>query len=586
MITVSSYAKTYDELMKDAESYEEQKEWFYALGAYHDAINSSENPEIAKQKYNQLSKCIKSGKPGYGEFNIFSMHDEWVNLIKNAEKYFTETFPYKILYGDLNMDSADYKTKTANYKLNLFITQSDFYKDALNILQEGYSNTNHSDWTDLESENKELWFNNDYVGIHNFGITGFPILTGIYKKSTVGTELEKIEKVESFKTLQSEIVNIYNNDKVALVHLASILTPLNQSTAKRFPGTVGISVCETPAFAACFSSNGFWNRNIEGSFGSIQFFLPFFNDGEQTCYDIKLAIYDDNDDLILEGTRQTICINNYSYSFNKIPQEKLSVIDSRKYKIKLIGIWLNYGVYDISLMTDEDIENNTIRGVLKSLPDIQLNIDNIYFIDKAILEKQRHIDEQNKAKKEAEQIAKEKAEWDIFIYKMKEKYTEYNQQVVYIDSILSQIGNTIGVEFAKYDSKHQDDRRRTGCSIKSVTKKSTAAKAKLTEETRLVEINGTPLFKIAQQLERNIQICDDLGTLINEAEKIFNDYYKPEVFSGYEKEKYENDKNTIVYLFSNVPELEEIETFGSGTKLSFDKMIEIGKYKNIQIVIP
>ena len=132
LIVFSTYAKSYEELIKDGEDFENKKQWIYALGAYYDAIQVSEDyedkdPEEAKQKYNKLSNCIREGNPGFGEFNIFSMHDEWVNLIKNAEQYFTKTFPYKITYENLEMNSADYESKTANYKLALKVEESDLY---------------------------------------------------------------------------------------------------------------------------------------------------------------------------------------------------------------------------------------------------------------------------------------------------------------------------------------------------------------------------------------------------------------------------------------------------------------------------
>ena len=101
VVSAFLYAETYEELLKKAEQYEAKKEWFYALGSYYDAIKIANDSDTARQKFGQLSDCIKNGNPGYGSFNDFTLHDEWVNLIKNAEKYFTETFPYSITFDSL-----------------------------------------------------------------------------------------------------------------------------------------------------------------------------------------------------------------------------------------------------------------------------------------------------------------------------------------------------------------------------------------------------------------------------------------------------------------------------------------------------
>ena len=202
-VVASSYAKSYDELLKEAESYEAKKEWFYALGAYYEASKISEGSETAGQKYKELNSVIRNGKPGYGEFNDFTLHDEWVNLIKNAEKYFTETFPYSITFDNLESSSIDFEKKTADYKLLLDVKNTNFYDNALEILKAGYQKVHRSDWKDLESDTKNLWFMSEmsdvgYVGIHNTGIMSYPIympvFTGLYKVSVYSSKYEKFEK--------------------------------------------------------------------------------------------------------------------------------------------------------------------------------------------------------------------------------------------------------------------------------------------------------------------------------------------------------------------------------------------------------
>lgn len=515
LIVFSTYAKSYEELIKDGEDFENKKQWIYALGAYYDAIQVSEDYEDAEQKYDKLSNCIREGNPGFGEFNIFSMHDEWVNLIKNAEQYFTKTFPYEISYENIEMDSADYESRTANYKLSLKVEESGLYKDVLEILKTGYSKTDHKDWTDLESDNKTLWFNNS--GFWTFKTSGGDgILSSrfdIYRKSVFNTKHEKIEKDTEYLTLQKEAQSIYQKNGVALSYLVSIIVPY----ARSYSYLDGISICEVPAFAACFSET---IRTWNGHDYNFRFMLPFYVWGEQTCYDLKLGIYDENDSLIIEGKRQTLCTGDFSYLFTKIPQEKLSILDSKKYKIKLLGIWLNYGVYDITLMTDDDIKNKTIRGIVKPLPDIKIQTENVVFFD--IIEQQR-LERERMAKEEEERkrkiyeeerlltIRKErKAERDRINAIIQEKNNSY---VIPAPYKVEDFFESIGLIFSENNNFE----------VEEIIRNTPASKAKVRQGYILVAINGDEISKLKMTADKNDRINTQLIELSNKLYSLSDD---------------------------------------------------------------
>ncbi len=373
VVSAFLYAETYEELLKKAEQYEAKKEWFYALGSYYDAIKIANDSDTARQKFGQLSDCIKNGNPGYGSFNDFTLHDEWVNLIKNAEKYFTETFPYSITFDSLESSSINYEKKTADYKLSLEVKNSSFYDNALEILRTGYQKARRSDWKDLESDYKSLWFISDGFAmiLHSSWDGSLTSSLDFYRKSVYSTKQEKINKVSEYPILQKEATSVYQKEKIALAYLSAPIVPLYKSLSR----ISGISVCEVPAFAACFSET---MTTYNGQDYSVPLAVPYFKKGKQTCYDLKLGIYDETGKLVIEGTRQTICTDNSSYFFNNIPKSKLAVLDT-DYDIKIIGIWLNYGLYDITLLTDDDIKNDTIRGIVKPLPDIKIKTKNVEF---------------------------------------------------------------------------------------------------------------------------------------------------------------------------------------------------------------
>lgn len=148
----SLFAETCDDYFKKALAYEEEKNWVLALDAYYDAIITDEpvqNRQEAYQKFNNLKKEIMSGKPGYGEFDEFDLHDEWKNLLIQMEKYAYTRVPYIITTGELERGDLNYKTKTASYNCNVNINYSQRFRIIKEIIVRGFRIVRKSDWDDI-----------------------------------------------------------------------------------------------------------------------------------------------------------------------------------------------------------------------------------------------------------------------------------------------------------------------------------------------------------------------------------------------------------------------------------------------------
>ncbi|MBO4508334.1 MAG: FMN-binding protein, partial [Spirochaetaceae bacterium] len=146
------FAKSYLECLGEAKKYEEQKRWCYALGSYYDALGTDELPENkveAKENYNRLKNAIISGNPGFGSFNVFDFHDEWKNLLIDAEKYGSSICIYDITVGDLEQGELDYSTRSATYTAKVSYKLGDRYKKTIAIIEQGYNIAYKKDWTDL-----------------------------------------------------------------------------------------------------------------------------------------------------------------------------------------------------------------------------------------------------------------------------------------------------------------------------------------------------------------------------------------------------------------------------------------------------
>ena len=151
LISVGVFGQSYSEYMTKAKEFEGKKMWCQALGAYYDALGTDEEPEKKKDAYNaykELADTIAAGNPGKGQFNPFSFHDEWKNLLLDAEKYGSSFPVYAVEVGNLYQGELNYQTKTATYYANIQDKGfSERYKRTIGIIATGYAKSYKSDWS-------------------------------------------------------------------------------------------------------------------------------------------------------------------------------------------------------------------------------------------------------------------------------------------------------------------------------------------------------------------------------------------------------------------------------------------------------
>ena len=145
----------YKNHLAKAKEYESQKRWCYALGSYYDALSIdfiSEEKQEAIDSYSSLVKTILSGNPGLGSYNEFTIHDEWKNLLIDAEKFGCSFNPYEVTVGNLVKGDLDYTTKTASYSAPVSYKVGNRYKYTIEIIENGYKKAYKEDWKDLPKE--------------------------------------------------------------------------------------------------------------------------------------------------------------------------------------------------------------------------------------------------------------------------------------------------------------------------------------------------------------------------------------------------------------------------------------------------
>ncbi len=134
--------------------YEANKEWAFALDAYYSALGCSDEASVkfeAYEAYSNIVSAIEEGKPGPGTYNVFTLHDEWKNLLINAEKLGSTTCMLDITLDKLELDSLDYSNRTANYKGKIDVNNSSRYERIIGLIEKGYKTARRSDWSDIPS---------------------------------------------------------------------------------------------------------------------------------------------------------------------------------------------------------------------------------------------------------------------------------------------------------------------------------------------------------------------------------------------------------------------------------------------------
>lgn len=171
----------YSKHLAKAKEYEKKKQWAFALDSYYDAIGCADETSLktdALNGYEALSSAIKSGNPGLGSFNSFTIHDEWKNLLIDAEKLGNSICKYEVHLGKLERGDLNYETKTATYKTKGQFGRevSDRYKNTIGVIEVGYEAAYKSDWKDLprywpyysvNSAKNEVY---DVAGVKLFGV--------------------------------------------------------------------------------------------------------------------------------------------------------------------------------------------------------------------------------------------------------------------------------------------------------------------------------------------------------------------------------------------------------------------------------
>lgn len=346
---IDEVSKLTAESLSKVENFETNNQLCYVLGCYYDAKCIEEENNIssaATEKYNELSDIIKSGKPGYGTYNDFQLHDAWKELLIDAEKYGTEYGKYKFIIGKLEQEKLDYSTRTATYSATIEFEESARYENVIKVIKDGYAKAYKEDWKDLPAPIN--WPGDDSVSGHQ---TSSNLVNGV-------------------AVYRSSLKPNFTDEEIMLLALSAHYG--NDISAA---GNTG--VYNAFAHARAGGKKFKYNLSSEGWF-------------ETLLYDLKLNIVDDNGNELIKPKRYLPIVAFGTSSgktewkneieFEGIPQSVMEKIDSGSAHINLVAIYLEYGQYSESDDTVTGSSLKSTRNFMKNFPEIKLSLDKIEYV--------------------------------------------------------------------------------------------------------------------------------------------------------------------------------------------------------------
>lgn len=364
-----------------AKQCEAQKKYASALGNYYDAIVADvENTSDAVDAFQRIQNQIISGQPGFGNYNEFSLYDNWVLLLKDAEAYWTTNSPYVFAFSELKKENVNYEKRTADYSVDVSTEYSEKYKTIVhNTLIEGLKKAYEDSWGKLKDWPKVSAFTEkDGASAQIYQKYGAAV---VRYPNTSGKKVDLIKNyllsllLESLDASQRNRWNaLSNNDKERIISAARLESGLASkawyySSYETYYGLASVTLPPYTVEDDIFFSEDNYIHSEEKNFGFT---------------DIKLALLDENGKSFLTGPRAAIPAVGVSdsdtnkYTFKNVPANLMEKIDGNDYRISVAEAFLNYGNWN------PDLEDFFTRKSVNALPDIALSTKQNFNVEKSI----------------------------------------------------------------------------------------------------------------------------------------------------------------------------------------------------------
>ena len=325
-----------DRLFEKGARFEKEGEIVYALGAYYDAIKA--NPYGAQKAYEAfmaLSRSIEDGNLGKNaDDDELGLYEDWMALLKNAEKYWTEYFPYQIKLNGIKPGKIDYKSKTGEVMLSVEVSTSEKYERIIGSILKGLKAVANPEWPELSlgDDGQVLW---PYYSVSGF----FDNLTQITK--------------DRYEVPENDSANDYIGEGVA------VFVPYDTDTGDLECNYEYITRPQN-SFVASFGSHFLYDFEIS------------LVDADGKAYDsVRVSpVFDSDSGLKKEYASFSL---SAEFLFSGLSSKELSLVKNGKISPVLSGVFLKYG--RPTTLGFAKAENEDDISFLRNLPEIALNTD-------------------------------------------------------------------------------------------------------------------------------------------------------------------------------------------------------------------
>ena len=279
-----------------AQDYEAQKKWIYALGEYYDAMAENlallgldnTNFDTYTSAYNRwtaISDSINNGNPGLGEFDEFEFADNWISLLKDYEKYWTENCPYIFHVAKPVRQKLNLETKTANYTVGIYLEKCKKFNNIDKIIQTGFKKAYKNEWN--------LDYLKDWPEVSVYSDKKYD---GQYLVDGVALASEKVVGIKGAEGAVDYFLSEKLNKEPSLFSLLSYYTTY-------LPKKIA-SLTEIKEY------NYYPNKTYMGIV-----LIDYYSDVKVSLYDIKFVITDKSGNRLFESPR---CNTNYVCEWNDV----------------------------------------------------------------------------------------------------------------------------------------------------------------------------------------------------------------------------------------------------------------------------
>ncbi len=364
-----------------AQDYEAQKKWIYALGEYYDAMAENlallgldnTNFDTYTSAYNRwtaISDSINNGNPGLGEFDEFEFAGNWISLLKDYEKYWTENCPYIFHVAKPVRQKLNLETKTANYTVGIYLEKCKKFNNIDKIIQTGFKKAYKNEWN--------LDYLKDWPEVSVYSDKKYD---GQYLVDGVALASEKVVGIKGAEGAVDYFLSEKLNKEPSLFSLLSYYTTY-------LPKKIA-SLTEIKEY------NYYPNKTYMGIV-----LIDYYSDVKVSLYDIKFVITDKSGNRLFESPR---CNTNYVCEWNDVSQDIMKLIERDEFDSTVTEVYLEYGKI-------EDFAVKENRSYLKHLPE--LKIENFSYED--VFAKKQKIEEE--IERQREELEKQKAVFSDFNY--------------------------------------------------------------------------------------------------------------------------------------------------------------------------